>query len=470
MKKIVSLIALSICLFSLQGRAQNGNFYFNEMQVQRNNLNPAFATPYLLSVGVPGISGLNLRLENNFLSWNTLIVRGADDSLRVDLSRLAGKSNYRSRIAFALDEELLRFGCRLGRNNFVAGASIHADMQMVLANETLDFLLQGPGEHIGLNELSGNRLDINSYAYLYFGYSRLVNKNLTIGGRFKLLKGLYNLHTNNLKINFNILNEDMTSPDIMPYEYDLRLGGSINTNLPIQGLGLNMGQLTNIQFFRNLGMALDLGVNYHVGAGLDVSASILDLGFISWNDDNTTILRETGRSARFQGLDLIKITGGESSAGTLVSDVLYGIWDSIGFKKDTVRNAYTRALPASLNVGISYTLLKMHRFGVLLHGQFYNKYFAPEVSFSYTLMPCKNFALSVSNTFSSGNILNLGVSAGVNMGPVQFYLAVDRVNSFNVAQMRTFGLSFGLNVVLGKSSYDWYTGDVDRSNNGRDSK
>lgn len=465
---VVIILVLSV-FFPYGGRAQNGNFYFNEVQVQRNNLNPAFVAPYNLSVGIPGISGLNVRIENNFFSWDALVVRGADDSLRIDISRFMGKANRRSRIAANIDEEIIRVGWRKERNSFVVGLSFHADMQLVLGKETLMFLLQGPGAHIGHNELPGNRFDFNSYAYLYFGYSRFVNKNLTVGGRFKLLHGLYNFHTQDLKMSFNILNSDMSDPDIVPYSYELRMNGSFRTNLPLEHspeMGYKLGQLS-FEPFRNMGAALDLGVNYRFGKGFDLSASVLDFGFIAWNDSKASEFKSSKSLKDFEGIDINRLKEEGASIIDVAKDMVRELWDTLGPKKhDSINGGYVRMLPASINIGLSYTLLDIHRFGVLLRGQFYNKYFAPELAVSYTIMPCKNFAMSVSNTFCSGNILNLGLSFAVNAGPVQFHLGVDRINSFNVAKMRTASVTFGINLVFGKSTYDWYTGDVDHGGDG----
>ena len=463
--RIVVILCVLFVLVPYGAKAQNnGNFYFNEVQVQRTDFNPAFVNPYNLTVGIPGISGLNIRLDNNFFSWNALVVRGADDSLRIDVPRLVGKANRRSRIAFNLDEEIIRVGWRKNRNNYVIGLSVHADMQLILGKETLSFLLQGPGAHIGKNHLPGNRFDFNSYAYLYFGYSRLINKNLTVGGRFKLLHGFYNFHTQNLTFDFNILNEDMSNPDLVPYEYELRMNGSFRTNLPLihsRDKGYELGSIA-FEPFRNMGAALDLGVNYHFEPGFDLSVSVLDLGFIVWGDSYAAEYKGAKTTKDFRGIDINRLRDENTSAVDIVKDMLFEIWDTLGPRRnDSIGGGYTRMLPVSLNVGLSYTLLDMHRFGLLLHGQFYNKYFIPELGVSYTIMPCKNFAMSVSNTFTSGNILNLGLSFAVNAGPVQFHLGVDRINSFNVSKMRTASVTFGINLVFGKGKYDWYTGSAD---------
>lgn len=462
--RICLTVVFVVGILSGYSKAQTSNFYFNEVVAQRNNMNPAFTAPYNLTVGIPGISGLKLHLDNNFFSWDALVTRGTDDSLRFDLARLVARANHRSRVALNVDEEIIRVSWRRKQNNYIVGLSVHADMQLVLGRETLSLLLQGPGAHIGNNKLSGNRFDLNSYAYLYFGYSRLINKNLTVGGRFKLIHGLFNFHTKNLEMEFNILNEDMTDPDMVPYQYDLHLNGSFRSNLPISNdYKINWSNLT-VQPFRNMGAAIDLGMVYDFGKGFELSASVLDLGFIVWGDKNAAEFTGQGHVEEFKGVDINRLKEDNVSAVQVVKDIVTDIWDTLGLKKnDTLKSSYTRMLPASINIGFSYALAGMHRFGVLLKGQFYNRYFAPEIGVSYTIMPCKNFALSVSNTFCSGNMLNLGLSLAVNAGPVQFHIGVDRINSFNVAKMRTASVSFGINLVFGKSRYDWYTGDEDHS-------
>ena len=58
--------------------------------------------------------------------------------------------------------------------------------------------------------------------------------------------------------------------------------------------------------------------------------------------------------------------------------------------------------------------------------------------------------MSVSNTFGSSGPLNLGFAIAGNLGPLQLHLGVDRINSFNVAKMRTAAVTFGINFVIGK--------------------
>lgn len=459
MKKVfgVLVMAVGMCLPVGVWAQASSALYFMEISTQRQALNPAFIAPYETSFTVPCLGGLNGRVDNNFLSWNALVSRDDLDSLHVDIRKLVGKAGNNARIMGEANAEIFRYSWRRGRDNFQVGLNVHADMQLIFKKETLSFLLQGPGSHIGNNMLTGNRIDINSYAALYFGFARQVSKHLTVGGRFKILQGLWNLHTDNLAIAFDIQNSDMSDPDVVPYRYELGVGGRLLTNLPLDIPNRRLGSLGFPLL--SMGAAVDLGVSYDFG-NWNVSGSIRDLGFIAWGDDNAAQYRSYKGldDCHFSGLRSDEFRNTDFQFGPYIMNTLTGLLDTLNFTKDTVRNSYTRALPMRFNVSLSYTLQDIHTFGVIFDGMFYNRYFAPELTVSYTCIPGRNFGVSVSNTFTSGNILGLGVAFVVNAGPLQVHVGVDRLNSFNVAGMRTANLSFGLNLVLGKSRYDWYTG------------
>lgn len=453
----VLVMAAGLAVSAKISAQSSSSLYFMEISTQRQTYNPAFIAPYETSFTVPFLGGLHARVDNNFFSWNALVRRDDFDSLHMDLQKLVGKAGNHARVMAEADAEIFRFSWRRGRDNFQIGLNVHADMQLILKKETLSFLMQGPGAHIGDNLLTGNRLDVNSYAALYFGYARQVSKHLTVGGRVKVLQGLWNLHTDKLTIAFDIQNEDMSDPDVVPYRYELGVGGRMLTNLP---LDIDNRKLGSLSFpLLSMGAAIDLGVSYDFG-NWNVSGAIRDLGFIVWGDDHAAQYRSYKGidDCHFSGIHFDEFKKDDFRLGSYMVNTFTGLLDTLNFAQDTVKNSYTRALPVRFTVSLSYTLRDIHVFGVAFDGMFYNRYFSPELMISYTCMPGRNFGVCVSNTFSSGNVLGLGLAFVVNAGPLQIHLGVDRLNSFNVAGMRTANVNFGLNLVLGKSRYDWFTG------------
>ncbi|MEG2666345.1 MAG: DUF5723 family protein, partial [Bacteroidales bacterium] len=160
MKKVFyPLLILGLLCFFLSSRvrAQVGTSqYFLNILPQANVNNPAFIAPDDFYFGFPALSNVHAQLYNNFLSWDRMVERGSDDSLRFNVPKLLGKIGTKARIGLEVDEDILRFGFRRKENYFHVGLSLHANANVVLTKKTLDFLLRGPGQSMGNNDLSGN--------------------------------------------------------------------------------------------------------------------------------------------------------------------------------------------------------------------------------------------------------------------------------------------------------------------------
>lgn len=434
-------------------RAQVSGTSLNYLDIlpQKDITNPAHIAPYDFYIGLPVLSNLNLLINNDFLSWNSIFDRGVDDSLRINVPKLLSKVHGKNLLGVELNTDIFRMGMRLQNNGYLTiGISAHASFNIVTTKTTLDFLFRGPGQYIGQNDLSNNAISLNSYIDLYAGYAHQISDKITVGGKFKIINGLYNVNTAKSGLLWNVLDGDMeNSNELTPYTYTLNVDGEINTNLPVNEdfslgkLGLPIGQ--------NWGFGIDLGISYDFAENWNFSASLLDVGAIFWrgktvelaaNDPNTEIA--------YQGIVLNNIFDIENTDLLgLVEESLLNVLDTLGFVP-TQTKGYTTSLPTTFTAGFTYTLAEKHQFGVLFKGKIMNKYFLGEMGVAYTFTPCKNFAISVNNVFTPTSALNFGFAMVGNIGPVQLYLGVDRLNSFNVAAMRTVNVNFGINFVFGK--------------------
>lgn len=450
MKKIV--LGCLLALTAVGGlRAQVGtNLYYMDFVPQQSANNPAFQAPYDFYFGFPGLSGLHMQVNNDAFAWNHILERGADDSLRLNVGKFVGKLHNRNLIGLDMTEEILRFGFKKGENYFQVGLSAKVDANVVLTKQLLSFLLLGPGQFLGENRFEHNAIDATAYAYLYFGWSRKISDMVTVGARAKLIGGLYNISTKNIGITWNILNDDMADPSLSPYTYELKVDGLIRSNLLTQDFKL--GSLGLGGLGKDWGFGIDMGVSVDFAPNWRFTASVLDLGAIFWKDDNARVFRSRNDSVNypFQGLDELNMFGETVRFDSLIKKSLTTIADTLNFECDTNYKGYTTMLPTTLTLGFDYTLLEQHRFGLVFKGRLLNNYFSADVGIAYTYTPCKNFAVSVSNTFGSSGPVNLGFAIAGNLGPVQLHLGIDRINSFNVAKMRTASVTFGINFVIGK--------------------
>ncbi|MBD5390235.1 hypothetical protein HDR64_03900 [bacterium] len=451
MRKVV--IACLLALAAVGGlQAQVGtNLYYMDFVPQQNANNPAFSAPYDFYFGFPGLSGIHAQLNNDAFAWNNLVERGVDDSLRFNVGKLAGRLHNRNLEGLEMTEEILRFGFKHGENYFHLGLSAKVDADVVLTKPFLSFLLLGPGQFLGENYFKHNAIDATAYAYLYFGWSRKISNMVTVGARAKLISGLYNLSTKNIGITWNILNDDMADPTLSPYTYELKVDGQIRSNMLSNDFKFNGLSFDGLG--KNWGFGIDMGVVVDFAPNWRFTGSVLDLGAIFWKDGNAHVYRSRNDSLNFpfQGLDELNVVGEDIRFDSLLSRAVTRIVDTLNFECDTnYKHGYATMLPTTLTLGFDYTLLEQHRFGVMFKGRLLNNYFSADVGIAYTYTPCKNFAVSVSNTFGSSGPLNLGFAIAGNLGPLQLHLGVDRINSFNVAKMRTAAVTFGINFVIGK--------------------
>lgn len=377
---------------------------------------------------------------------------GVDDSLRFNVGKTVGKLHGRNLIGVDVTEEILRFGFKKGDNYFHLGLSARVDANIVLDKPFLSFLLLGSGQFLGENDFKHNSIDATAYAYLYFGWSRRISDMVTVGARVKLINGLYNVSTKKLGITWDVLNSDLADPALSPYTYELAVDGEIRTNL--MGQEFKWNGIGTAGLGKNWGFGVDLGVTVDFAKNWQFSAALLDLGAIFWREWDANVFRSRNAGNvdyPFQGLDELNLFGEGIRFDSLLVRGITRIVDTLNFERDTNYNkGYTTMLPSTLTLGFDYTLLEQHRFGIMFKGRLLNNYFSADVGIAYTYTPCKNFAVSVSNTFGNSGPLNLGFAIAGNLGPVQLHLGVDRINSFNVAKMRTAAVTFGINFVIGK--------------------
>ena len=172
-------------------------------------------------------------------------------------------------------------------------------------------------------DISGQQLNINAYTEIGLGLSRQINSRLTVGARVKALLGIGNME---LKLNRVAMSANLPSDQqinqwssesywnsMTPsqaaqaaqelkdkfnnYHANLTVGAELKSSF--KGLELQEEEgkdyVTDFDFdsgklgIAGYGFGIDLGASYKILDNLTVSASVLDLGFISWSKSSTKI-------------------------------------------------------------------------------------------------------------------------------------------------------------------------------------
>ena len=300
--------------------------YFMEGTHYRQQLNPAL-TPTKGYFNLPVIGAVNATVGSTSLGYQDIIDiidDGDDFYTKPDfMNRL--KDNNKLNVNFST--EILSAGWYKGKNFWSFNIGLRTDIGANLTKNMFTFLNEM--ETVEENwrnsnyDISGQQLNINAYTEIGLGLSRQINNRLTVGARVKALLGIGNME---LKLNRVAMSANLPSDQqinqwssesywnsMTPsqaaqaaqelkdkfnnYHANLTVGAELKSSF--KGLELQEEEgkdyVTDFDFdsgklgIAGYGFGIDLGASYKILDNLTVSASVLDLGFISWSKSSTKI-------------------------------------------------------------------------------------------------------------------------------------------------------------------------------------
>ena len=442
--------------------------YFMEGTHYRQQLNPAL-TPTKGFINLPVIGAVNATVGSTSLGYQDIIDiidDGGDFYTKPDfMNRL--KDNNTLNVNFST--EILSAGWYKGKNFWSFNIGLRTDIGANLTKSMFTFLNQM--ETIEDNwrnsnyDISGQQLNINAYTEIGLGLSRQINSRLTVGARVKALLGIGNME---LKLNRIAMSANLpTDQQINEWSNDSYWSGSLgeietkakdlkakfdnyHANLTVgaelkssfKGLELKEEEgkdyVTDFDFDSgNLGIAgygfgIDLGASYKILDNLTVSASILDLGFISWSKSSTKIASANPDPINIKGstyADMINITDPQNSVKGALNqlqndtenymdlvtqgDVLN--YDMLQLEVGEAKESRKSRLASTLVLGAEYGFFNNKlAVGVLSTTRFVQPDALTELTLSANYRPKSwfNVALSYSAIQSAGKSFGLGLKLG----------------------------------------------------------
>ena len=370
MKKVFLFGVITLLLFPAIVQAQYlRNSYFMEGSSTRMQLNPAFQ-PTRGYINLPVIGSLNAEVSSNSLGTQDIINIFDSDGDFYNNDSFYKKLKTNNKLSVNLNTDVVSFGFYKGKGfwSFNIGARINADA--AIPKTMFDYLRAVNNENYNNSfHIANEKLHLNAYTEIGAGYSRSINQRLSVGAKVKVLLGAANL------------NLDVKNIDIKLTEagYDSNVEINSNAQMQISGKGIDLdeenGEISDINYngfgFGGYGAGIDLGACYKLTDHLTLSASILDLGFISWSKKNTTI----AESKQHETID----------ATNASEDVLD--FDLFGLRKVESKSR-TTSLNPTLAVGAEYALLNNKLgLGVLSTTRFGQLRTYPELTISATARP-----------------------------------------------------------------------------------
>lgn len=469
--KIYTLISAAVlagsCLTASAQALHSG--YFLEGYTFRHQLNPAFSAERNY-ISIPALGNINIGTQGN-VGLGTFLYPQNGQLVTFMHSSIDGQDfldglKNNNRINANINLTILSAGFKAWGGFNTIDLGLRSNTSMALPKDLFAFMKMGMSSddtHYHMEDLG---IQSNNYVELALGHSRQINDRLNVGGKLKFLFGGANL-------SMKMTDMDVT---LSQDKWMVKANGEMNASL--KGLVMPTKQESgkdvtdpsqndlidwdNIDVdspgLGGFGMAIDLGASYKILDDLTVSAAILDLGFISWNNN---IKAATSNSAwEFDGFQNIAVDSelGDDDPNSLDSQ-LEALGDDLedyaSFHRQENGTKRTTSLAATLNIGAEYVFpfYDKLRFGFLSSTRINGQYSWSEGRISANVAPIKWFDASVNYGLSS-----FGSSFGwlLNFHPrgFNFFIGMDHLMGkvspqFIPVESANMNVSFGFNVTFG---------------------
>lgn len=413
MKTIHIKYTLAACLLAFASQTVSAqtalrSSYFAENSMYSHELNPAFA-PNRDYFSLPLLGGINATTNanvgiNSFLfPKDGKLLTGLHPDITAD--QFLGGLKSSNRIGADVNVSLLSVGFRAFKGYNTIGINMRSHNYTNVPKGLFEFLKKGSADHA--YNVGNLGLKSDTYIEIALGHQHKINKDLTVGGKLKILLGgaHADAYINNMTIEMSNDKWRIAADGSM----NLAAGGiEMPRKMDKKGTGevYDFNNIGSPKFkVSGAGAAFDLGVNYKIRAveGLEVSAAILDLGFIRWNNNNNGQMDKTWE---FDGFDM---SSGSPSMDDQFKDLGDELSDFMSFRP-TDKTSNTTALGATLNIGACYALpmYKRLRFGFLSSTRINGINSWSEGRFSANINPIGGFDFTINYAISTfGSSLGL---------------------------------------------------------------
>lgn len=440
--------------------------YFLDGYTYNYKLNPALA-PERGFVAIPVLGNLGIGAESN-LALSTILYPTSDGKLmtflddRVSAETFGKSIRKRNNLNVNTNLSLLSFGFRTGRAYHTVDLSVKANAGVNIPGGLFSFLKTGTESGATSWDISNIGARSSAYAELAYGYSRSLGESMRVGGRLKLLMGYAraDIAIDRLSLTMSESQWAVQSHGQAMVSGPFTFGTYSGTDqIDFEQISVPEdleGFLAPFTTDRSMGAALDLGVSIDFLEYFTVSASILDLGYIKWNNAMEAVTPESSWS--YVGMGDMDINE-DSTIGDQFEEMGDELAGMIELNKVSEGGIKSAGLGATIHAGIEARMPFYDRlaFGLLASHRFNGAYSWTEARVSANLALLKFFSLAASYAYSDygsslGGVVNihlpgLNLYAGLDsfspmLNVTPQYIPIGKINT---------NLVFGLNISFGKA-------------------
>lgn len=457
MKKYITILFIAGFILPKTCFSQNKQLLYGFDHIpQTLLLNPGVNMNQKFHIGIPVLSGLSFQAGATGFTIADLF-RDNNIDFTKKLFNVIDKTSTDDYIQVHSQIEVLNAGYQLNKRDYLSfGFYTELDAFMSMPKDVLILLRDGNNAHLNRNFLlSETSLKTEAIGVLHAGISRTINEKFTAGARIKIYSGIVNAtsteNTGSFKTTLNNNNE---------YTHHLN-----NINAAIQSSGfydendktVKGSDLIGRSFLGgNLGLGFDIGFTYKLDSKTEITASLLDIGFINYSKD--VLNSEINGDYTFSGIDF--------QYDGVTNDYWQNLNDDFKSKVPSTKNreSYSVMRPIKFNGSYKYSWGKSRNeesCSDMSYKSFYNNALGvqlfsvfrptgPKMALTsfYERKLSDKFSTKFTYTIDDFSYANIGVGVSTRIGKVNVYGMLDNLLKINdIANSNSVSFQFGINLI-----------------------
>lgn len=440
------IVVIFACLpFLLRGQI-NMSFYPVEKQFNSSRYNPAFlTTDGQFAFSIFPLAGTNVGYNNqneiNHLV-NKLLSGLNNDEEYIDLAKsMVGSPTFYQK----LENEILTFTYRTksGFLNFAVKENVSVSASLKGPVSEFMILPEVRSAVVGeVQRIPALILHFREYSFAYAIPQR--SNKLTAGIRAKLYfgKSVFSSDISGAiqrQADTCFLKTWGKGSMSMPENEIINNDGTVSSMPGLSGTSLKSYLMNN----GNPGFGIDLGLKYNITPKLSFSASIIDLGKISWKTNLNSKNFNGTYSFKPTSINLTTSNGNEIISKTADSISFTNNFSNV-FKLTYVKSEFSTRLPLTVYAGLSYQVKPKFFVHLVNRNIFLKDFNQHNIMATASFEPSKNITINTGISSVGNNFNNFPFALLLNYDFGQIYVGTDNLLSFLALSAAEFsGLTFG---------------------------
>lgn len=455
------LLLIGLLLLALYSNGQNKQLLYNFTAIPQSLMsNPGADVSYKYYFGVPFLSGISANIgSSGFSAYDLFANDGVDFNTK--LQNIVVSTSRNDKVALNEQIELFSGGFQIGTDEnkgyLSFGMYQEFDFWSYLPQDPAILALYGNKDYIGkvfnLGDLS---LKAELLSVVHVGFHKNIKENLIVGARAKLYSSSFNAtSTNNSGYIYTIPSSTTMYQQVIYSDLQLNTSG-ISQYIDEGYQGDVVSDMRKKALFGgDLGLGFDLGFTYYPKKQTQITASLIDVGFIKHSKDVETF--------RYKGTYQYEGVNPKFDSNSTPQNVFKEFQDAIPF--DTIYTKYTTTRPVKFNASYQYSFDDSRGGGDCNcsgeEAEYRNAVGAQLFMMSTPRAPIaaltgfyrrnilKNLQMKATYTLDTFSYTNIGLGLSGNIGKFNVYLLADNLLEYrDLAKANSLSFQFGFNFIF----------------------